>query len=327
MRGAGAGVIYISHKLEEVRAIADSVAVLRDGSLVAQFARGVSTTDMVSAMVGREFVFEHQEPAPHSKQVNLSVSGLGSKDKFQDITFDTHKGEVFGFAGLVGAGRTEVVRALAGADPHDSGTIILNGKHMNISKPGDSIAAGIVMVPEDRKQLGLLLEQSSSRNLTSPWERELSRYGIVRGRDVSQITEQQRAKYDLRGRTDIPVGRLSGGNQQKVLLAKWLLKQPEVLILDEPTKGVDIGAKDSIYKMIRQLSNEGVTVIVVSSELEEVLGLSHRVAVMAGGRIQGILDRRDADPETVMKLAIAVAERETAESDLHETQGHETESE
>lgn len=307
MRSNGVGVVYISHKLEEVRSIADRIVVLRDGQMVTEFDGTVTTDEMVSAMVGRTFAFEHQAPPPHASEINLSVTGLGSTGKFSDITFDTHRGEIFGFAGLVGAGRTEVVRALAGADKHDTGSISLDGTALDITTPKRAIDAGIVMVPEDRKQLGLLLDQSSSRNLITPWERRITRRGVVRKRDIDRITEKQRTKYDLRGETGIPVGRLSGGNQQKVLLAKWLIEMPRILILDEPTKGVDIGAKDSIYRMIRQLAQAGVTVIVVSSELEEVLGLSHRVAVMAGGRIQGILDRADAHPESVMNLAVSVS--------------------
>jgi len=305
MRDSGAGVIYISHKLDEVREIADSVVALRDGERVAEFGPRTETRSMVTAMVGRDLNFQHEQPADPTSDVVLEVSDLTRRGTFEDISFTVNSGEILGFAGLVGAGRTEVVRAISGADKASGGSIKVDGESITVSKPSHAIRKGIVMVPEDRKVLGLLLEQSSEKNLVTPWERTLTRWGVVRRRDIRAVTERMRSEYGIRGRTDIAVKRLSGGNQQKVLLAKWLLKKPKVLILDEPTKGVDIGAKASIYQLIRALAERGVAVIVVSSELEEVMGLSHRIAVMAGGRIRGILDRREATGEAVMALAIA----------------------
>lgn len=332
MRDSGAGVIYVSHKLDEVRQIADTVVTLRDGARVAEFGRDVDTRDMVSAMVGRDLKFQHERPAPPRENAVLSVSNLSRPGVFHDIEFDVRAGEILGFAGLVGAGRTEVVRALAGADKF-SGKVSVDGREVRINSTGDAIKHGIVMVPEDRKVLGLLLEQTAEQNLTTPWERRIARFGLVLKRDIRAVRDRMRGEYEIRGRTDIPVKRLSGGNQQKVLLAKWLLEMPRVLILDEPTKGVDIGAKSSIYALVRRLATQGVAVIVVSSEMEEVLGLSHRVAVMSGGRIRGILDRDDATGESVMQLALptpvadnaaVVAHNRTSSIDAIETHGSES---
>ena len=306
LREHGVGIVYISHRLDEIGELADSIVCLRDGALVASWAnRDVAKSEIVRAMVGREFVFGHSAPQDKQADVALEVKELGRTGVFEGISFSVNRGEILGIAGLVGAGRTEVVRTIAGADRATTGEVLVDGVPVTIHGPRSSIAAGIAMVPEDRKNQGLNLDRTGAENIALPWERKLTAGGIVTKRRIIDVANLQREFLDIRGSVDIPVSSLSGGNQQKVLLGKWLVKTPRVLILDEPTRGVDVGAKMTIYKTIRSLAEQGVAIIVVSSELEEVLGLSHRVLVMAGGRQRGILSREDATPENVMELALA----------------------
>lgn len=306
LKAGGAGVIYVSHRLNEVRAIADQVICLRDGNSVANWASGpVEKADMINAMVGRAFTFEHHAPSPAGHKVALKVRNASRKGAFQDISFDLREGEILGFAGLVGAGRTDVVRALAGADQLDTGEVEVDGKVVRITGPRSAMDAGIFMVPEDRKGLGLNLDRSSAANMSLPWEKDLTRRGQITRSLLDVLGSKQKTRFDIRGQMNLPVGSMSGGNQQKVLLAKWLVKEPRIFIVDEPTRGVDVGAKMAIYEILRNLALSGVAVIVVSSELEEVLGLSHRILVMSEGRQRGILDREEASPETVMSLAVS----------------------
>ena len=305
LQQGGAGVIYVSHRLDEVQKIADHVMCLRDGSLVAEWDQmPVSKEQMINAMVGREFTFEHHAPNPSGHDVVLEVKGAGRGTVFDDISFELREGEILGFAGLVGSGRTDVVRAISGADRLDRGEIRVQGKPVSFRSPKGAIAAGIVMVPEDRKGLGLNLGRSVAENITLPWEGNLTRLGMIFPSTVDAVGKAQKERFDIRGRMDQPVGSMSGGNQQKVLLAKWLVENPKVFIVDEPTRGVDVGAKMAIYEIIRELAAAGMGVIVVSSELEEVLGLSHRVLVMSEGRQKGILSRDELTPERVMSLAV-----------------------
>ena len=305
LQQGGAGVIYVSHRLDEVQKIADHVMCLRDGSLVAEWDRmPVSKEQMINAMVGRDFTFEHHAPEPSGHDLVLEVRGAGRGTVFQDISFDLREGEILGFAGLVGSGRTDVVRAISGADRLDKGEIRLKGRPVSFRSPKGAIAAGIVMVPEDRKGLGLNLGRTVAENIALPWEDKLTRWGMIFPSTVDAVGKAQKERFDIRGRMDLPVGSMSGGNQQKVLLAKWLVEDPKVFIVDEPTRGVDVGAKMAIYEIIRGLAAAGMGVIVVSSELEEVLGLSHRVLVMSEGRQKGILSREEATPERVMALAV-----------------------
>lgn len=305
MRAHGVGVIYISHRLEEVRSVAQKIVCLRDGRLVQTWLTGdVPQDELVSAMVGREFQFEHHAPEPSRDEIVLGVKDLGRTGVFQGINFEVARGEILGIAGLVGAGRTEVVRAIAGVDHAQTGELQIEGKPVILRSPGEAIAAGIVMVPEDRKGQGLNLNRTGAENILQPWEVHFGRRSLITRGLLRKVAAKCRTDFDIRGSMDRPVVRLSGGNQQKVLLAKWLVREPKVLILDEPTRGVDVGAKMAIYEIIRQCAARGVAVIVVSSELEEVLGLSHRILVMSGGRQRGILMRADADARSVMELAV-----------------------
>lgn len=305
LRGSGVGVVYISHRLDEVRDVSDEIVCLRDGARVAAWQDStVSKAELVNAMVGREFTYEHVPPKPSHDKIVLEVRGLGRSGVFADIDFQVAAGEVLGFAGLVGAGRTEVVRAIAGVDRPDVGEVIVDGRRLPCTSPHSAIKAGVVMVPEDRKGQGLNLDRSAVENLTLPWERELATAGVVTQKAIRRVGATQCERLDIRGNMSLPVKSMSGGNQQKVLIGKWLVKTPRVLIVDEPTRGVDVGAKMAIYEIIRSLAESGIAVIVVSSELEEVLGLAHRVLVMARGRQQGILTRNEATPQRVMALAV-----------------------
>jgi ribose transport system ATP-binding protein len=305
LRERGVGVVYISHRLDEVRAVSDEIVCLRDGARVADWNDSrVAKHQLVNAMVGREFVYEHLPPKPSHDRVVLEVRGLGRHGVFADIDFTVSAGEVLGIAGLVGAGRTEVARAVAGVDRPDEGEVIVDGRRLPCTSPRSAIRAGVVMVPEDRKGQGLNLDRSAEENITLPWEGELASGGVVTRKKIRGVGAEQRGRLDIRGSMSLPVKSMSGGNQQKVLIGKWLVKDPKVLIVDEPTRGVDVGAKMAIYEIIRSLAEAGMAVIVVSSELEEVLGLSHRVLVMSRGRQRGVLTRDEATPQRVMALAV-----------------------
>lgn len=301
----GTAIIYVSHRLDEIKTIADHVICFRDGVRVADWdGRSVTKEQMINGMVGREFTFEHRAPEPSRDHVVLEVRGLCRGRAFRDISFDLRQGEILGLAGLIGAGRSEVGRALSGADRIEAGQIRLDGRDVRFTSPREAIDAGIVMVSEDRKGLGLSLDQSAARNIAQPWERGMTRAGMIFPSALEELGRQQKDRFDIRGQMGLPVSSMSGGNQQKVLLAKWLVKSPRVFIVDEPTRGVDVGAKMAIYEIIRNLAATGISVIVISSELEEVIGLCHRVLVMSGGRLQGDLARDEATPERVMSLAV-----------------------
>lgn len=304
----GAGVIYISHRLEEVSKVASQIICLRDGHVAKTWdSSDVAQEELVKAMVGRDFRFEHHEPIEvGNNEIVLEVRNLCRGSVFEEINFSVAKGEVLGIAGLVGAGRTELVRVIAGVDRSTSGEIFMYGKKVKIKSPADAILEGIVMVPEDRKGQGLNLEHTGAQNIVAPWERILCKSRIVTKAWVKDLAESTVEAFDVRGGIHQPVIRLSGGNQQKILLAKWLVLEPKVLILDEPTRGVDVGAKMAIYKIIRDIASRGVAVVLVSSELEEVLGISNRVLIMSGGKQRKILLRADANAESVMSLAMPI---------------------
>jgi ribose transport system ATP-binding protein len=305
LRSRGTGVVYISHRLDEISAIADRVFCLRDGRKVGEWpSADIDREGMIRAMVGRELALRNIEPPTPDDHVVASVEGLSS-GRFEDISFELRRGEILGVSGLVGAGRTEIVRSLAGADRFTAGTVSVDGRRVRIRSVSDAIGAGIYMVPEDRKTQGLNLNRTSAENMSLPWESRLVPRGFVTTRFLNRLKKRMTKELDIRGNLDRPVGLLSGGNQQKVLLAKWLVRTPKVLILDEPTRGVDVGAKEAIYEIIRDLATQGVAVIVVSSELEEVLMLSHRVMVIAGGRQKALLSRAEATPERVMQMAVS----------------------
>ncbi len=305
LKSEGVGIIYISHRLEEIKQIADRIVVMRDGAKVREFDSGnVPVRSIVEAMVGRTLERMFPEvPAP-GEDVVLEVKGLTSAAKdFSDISFSVQRGEVFGIAGLMGAGRTELVRAITGADPIAGGEVRLHGKPITPRSPIDAIRNGVVLVPEDRKLQGVVLEHTIAENIAYANLGSVARNGWISSRRVIAFADEYVKKFGVKGRARQHAGSLSGGNQQKVVIAKWLARKPEVVVLDEPTRGIDVGARSSIYDLIMELARQGVAVVVVSSDLEEVLGVSNRIMVMAQGRQTGILERAGANDVSIMELA------------------------
>jgi ribose transport system ATP-binding protein len=305
LRSEGVGIIYISHRLEEIHRIADRVVVLRDGAKVQEFDSGdVPVRAIVESMVGRSLDRMFPAMPDPGTEVTLAVQGLTSATgDFRDVSFSVRKGEILGIAGLVGAGRTELVRAITGADPIAAGTVTLNGTEITPRSPADAIRHGIVLVPEDRKHQGLILLHSIAENIGYANPDAVAPGGMVSTRRLRAFAAEGIRRFGVKGTGRQAAGQMSGGNQQKVVLAKWLSRNPRVVVLDEPTRGIDVGARSSIYEIIRDLAAEGRSVIVVSSDLEEVLGVSHRILVLSKGRQAGILDRKDANDVTVMELA------------------------
>ncbi|MCB2010131.1 MAG: sugar ABC transporter ATP-binding protein [Geminicoccaceae bacterium] len=307
LKAEGVGMIYISHRLEEIKQIADRIVVMRDGEKVHQFETAdLPIRTIVEAMVGRPMEQMFPPLARPTEQAVLEVKGLTSPSgRFRDVNFSVHKGEIFGIAGLVGAGRTELVRAIAGADPISAGTIILDGQEMTPRSPREAIDKGVVLVPEDRKLQGVILDHSIGENIAySNFESVGSRGWISSGK-VRTFADDNIVRFGVKGKGHQNAGEMSGGNQQKVVIAKWLARNPRVVLLDEPTRGIDVGARSSIYEIIHGLAEHGVAVIVVSSDLEEVLGVSNRILVLAAGKQTGILDHAEANDVSVMELATA----------------------
>lgn len=307
LKADGVGIIYISHRLEEIRKVADRLVVMRDGNTVEHFDTGeVPIRTIVESMVGRDL--NQMFPAiPLPKEDTcIEIKNLSSPNgTFQDINFSVRKGEIFGIAGLIGAGRTEMVRAITGADPIATGQVFLNGEDITPKTPTSSIENGVVLVPEDRKLQGLVLDHSIQDNIAYANLSSISKFGFISPGSIKHYAKAGIARFGVKGAGEQNAGEMSGGNQQKVILAKWLAKDPKVVVLDEPTRGIDVGARSSIYEIIVELANKGVAVIVVSSDLEEVLGISNRIMVMAEGKVTGTLDRKDANDVSVMELATA----------------------
>jgi rhamnose transport system ATP-binding protein len=307
LKRQGVAILFVSHRMEEVFVIADKVTVFRDGRLISTRARLEATPQgAIADMVGREIDLTKTRATAARTDLVLSVSALSRQGVFEGVTFDLHRGEVLGFAGLIGAGRTDVGLALFGIEPATSGTILLKDKPVAIRSPRDGMNLGIAYVSEDRRQLGLVLPMSIFANVTLPvLRRYLNRFGLVRTSLERGTADAFRARLAIRTPSvDLEVAKLSGGNQQKVMLSKWLNTDPSILILDEPTRGVDVGSKAEVHAIIAQLAAEGIGVIVISSDLPEVLALSDRVLVMREGRQMAILDRADANQETVMTAAM-----------------------
>ncbi len=307
LRAQGVSVIYISHRLGEVREMSDRVVGLRDGRNAGGLSKEEITHDhMVSLMVGRDLE-KFQAPAnPAPKPTRFSVTGLRTRRyPNREVSFEIGAGEILGMAGLVGAGRSETAQAIFGVDPSQGGTMILDGKTITVRSPRDAIQQGIYLAPEDRRRSGLIVDMSIRDNITMP---VLSRYApgglIQKGRETSVAQAASKALHVKTPSVDFLARNLSGGNQQKVVLAKWLSLEPKLMIFDEPTRGIDVGAKAEIYELMRGLAQEGVAVLMISSDMEEVLGQSDRIAVMHEGRVTGFLTRAEASEETVMQLAV-----------------------
>jgi D-xylose transport system ATP-binding protein len=316
LRQAGVCMCYISHKMEEIAEIADRVVVLRDGRTIGEAAAisDITLDQIIARMVGRELKEMYPQSARRRGEKvfeirNFSVDhpSLPGERKVRDVSLAAHRGEILGLCGLMGSGRTTLVSAIFGAFPEAThGEMLIDDKKVDIRSPADAISHGIALLTEDRKALGLFLGQPVTFNTTIASLQTVSSppVGVIDSAQERALTEQYVAQLDIRAASvDAPVGTLSGGNQQKVLLARWLNAKPKILILDEPTRGIDIGAKVEIHKLLDRLAGQGVAIIVISSELEEVLGMSDRILVMNEGRIVSEFTRENANRETIMEWA------------------------
>lgn len=302
----GVGMVYISHRLDEIGVITDRVTVLRDGEYVGTRAtKDLSKEEMINMMVGRVIYEKPKEKSsvPKDAPVVLKVENLNAGRLVQDVSFELRRGEILGFAGLMGAGRTETMRALYGADK-SSGDIWVNGQKVTINNPIDAVKRGIGYLSEDRKRFGLAVNLSVEENVVMASLEELSPHAFINRKEFDKVAETYVDKLTIRTPSiDQIVNNLSGGNQQKVVIAKWLIKNSSILIFDEPTRGIDVGAKSEIYHLMNELVAEGKSIIMISSELNEVLRMSDRVAVMCEGKLTGFLDIEEATQEKVMHLA------------------------
>jgi ABC-type sugar transport system ATPase subunit len=305
LKQAGLAILYISHRLREVMDIADEVTVLRDGALVeSRPVAGITPKDMIQMMVGRDVVDLFPK---HDAQIGapvLQVEHLSDGMGVEDVSFEVRAGEIVGFVGLVGAGRTEVARAVFGLSPRPQGTVRVNGRAVRAHNPLAAMRAGIGYVPEDRKQHGIVPPLSVGDNISLPTLRELAKFGITRRGHERRLAQSQSIRLGISpADPSRRIDTLSGGNQQKAVIAKWIAGAPDVLILDEPTRGVDVGAKAEIHRIVGELVAEGLAVLMISSEMPEILAVCDRVYVMHEGRISEPLDRADLTEERLMTLA------------------------
>ncbi len=307
LREKGLGIIYISHRMDEIKVITDRVTVMRDGEYVGTLiTKDCTKEDIINMMVGRVI---YEEPKQKSMvaadaPVVLSVRHLNAGKMVKDVSFDLRRGEILGFAGLMGAGRTETARAIFGADPVESGEIYMNGKKVEIKCPQDAVAAGIGYLSEDRKRYGIILDKTITENSTMATMEEYQKGLFIDKKKERHVTEQYAAKLKTKAPTvETAVGNLSGGNQQKVVIAKWLVRDCDVLIFDEPTRGIDVGAKSEIYHLMNELAGQGKSIIMISSELPEVLRMSDRIMVMCEGRVTGEIPIEEASQENIMTAA------------------------
>jgi rhamnose transport system ATP-binding protein len=307
LRDSGVAVLFISHRMDEVFHISDRISIFRDGQHISSRpASEVTQVTAIQEMVGRDMgeLFTKEPTVPGAPV--LSVRDLERNGVFNGLTFDVHAGEVLGFAGLVGAGRTDVALALFGIAPADAGHIEYEGQRVQIRTPQQAIDMGIAYVPEDRRQHGLIIPMPIAANISLP---NLRRYtnsaGLIQPKRENLVAEEYRQRLTIRTpNVQLAVGKLSGGNQQKVVLSKWLNTKPRLLILDEPTRGIDVGAKEEVHRLINDLAKEGIAILMISSDLPEVLAMSDRILVMREGRQMGIFPRSEANQERIMTAAM-----------------------
>jgi rhamnose transport system ATP-binding protein len=327
LKARGVGIIYISHRLEELPLIADRVTALRDGALVGTLRMAeVSRAELIRMMVGRELSAVFPKVAAEPGDVVLEVRGLGrTASGVHDVDLSVRAGEVVGLAGLVGAGRTELARVLFGLTPTDAGAVRLRGRSVAVDSPARAVALGIAYVPEDRRRHGVILEMSTAANTTLATLRAHARLGLLDERRERATAAEFVRRLGIKTPTlDAPVGNLSGGNQQKVALARWLAAGPTLLILDEPTQGVDVGAKAEIHRLMSELAGEGMAILMISSELPEVLGMSDRIAVMHGGTVVAVMDRAGATQEAILERALGHGAADNHEADAEQKRNHES---
>jgi ribose transport system ATP-binding protein len=307
LRSSGVSIIYISHRLSEVKECADRVVGLRDGANVGSLEQDKITHDnMVRLMIGRKLEDFFVSPKAQAKDNYFSVSDLATQRyPRHKITFEASRGEILGFAGLVGAGRTEMAHAIFGVDASVDGSVSAGGEKLRIRCAGDAIENGIYLIPEDRRKSGLVTDMTFRENITLPDLKSFSTLGLIQRKRETSVSEKQCEKLKMKiTSVETLVKNLSGGNQQKVVLAKWLALKPKVVIFDEPTRGIDVGSKAEIYHLMRELADNGVVIVMISSDMEEILGVSDRIAVMHEGQITGILTRDKFEEEAVMRLAV-----------------------
>jgi rhamnose transport system ATP-binding protein len=307
LKARGVSILFISHRMKEVFSIADRVTVLRDGRFISSAPAGeVTSESAIRDMVGRHIDDFFARTEKEHGELLLSVHGLGKENNFSDISFDVHAGEVVGFAGLVGSRRTDVALALFGIEPADSGTITFDGRTVTIRSPQQAVKLGIAYVTEDRRQLGLTMPMSIATNISLPMLHQYTnRLGLVQRQEERKTAETFRERLTIRTPSvRNAANTLSGGNQQKVVLSKWLNTRPRLLILDEPTRGIDVGAKAEVHQIIDELAQQGLGIIMISSDLPEVLAMSDRIVVMREGRQMAVLPRSEATQERVMTAAM-----------------------
>ena len=305
LKKRGVAMVYISHRMEEVTQNCDTITVMRDGvSVATKPVKEYSMEQIVRDMVGRSITEFYPDRRNKPGEVLLEVKHFEQPGVFHDINFNLRKGEILGFAGLMGSGRTEIMRAVFGVDPHTAGELVFKGAPLKITKPEDAINAGLGFVTENRKTEGLILDFSILRNIALPSVDSFAKSGVINFNVLNDFADKMAAKLGVKTSSlDLEAGALSGGNQQKVVIAKWVGMHPEVIIMDEPTRGIDVGAKRDIYELMNELTASGVSIIMVSSELPEVLGMSDRIVVVHEGRIAGELLHDEADQEKIMTLA------------------------
>ena len=312
LRDEGRGIIYISHRLDELRAIADKVSILRDGeNVISGDLKDFSIDDIIRHMVGREIQDKFPRILCEKGKEILRVESLNAGPKVRDISFSLYEGEILGIAGLMGAGRTEMTRALFGVDEKTSGKIYLFGEEVKTNTPKDSIELGMALIPEDRRKDGLCTDLSIRENISLPNLDSMKNSLGVLSKDLElKISEDTIKSLNVKAKDREMISKnLSGGNQQKVVLGKWLVRNPKVILFDEPTRGIDIGAKVEIYQIMNELKKKGVGVLFISSEMEEVLGMSDRILIFCDGRITGELSREEANQENILKLATRYEEK------------------
>ena len=305
LREAGKAIVFISHKFDEIFEICDHYTVLRDGKYIGEGRIAEASVDsIVQMMVGRSLDQMYPKRSVPIGPTVLSVRNLCQTGYFQNISFDLHKGEILGFFGLIGAGRSEVMRTIFGIDQKTAGSITLNGKELDKNSPAIAMRNGMAFVPEDRQGQGVILQMSIAKNTTLPQIDSVSRFGILNKKKEVKITETYGSKMEIRSAGwHVDVDTLSGGNQQKVVLAKWLATKPRILILDEPTKGIDVATKAAVHEFISEMAAEGLAVIIISSELPEVLGMADRILVMHEGILEAEFSRAEADADKVIRAA------------------------
>jgi len=310
LRDEGRALLFISHRFDEVFALCDTVTVMRDGAYVETTPLAETTVDdLVRQMVGRDVTELYPKLPSDVGEVVLSVEGLTRRGVFSDVSFDLRAGEIVGLAGLVGAGRSEVARAIFGVDSYESGSVILHGASLPKGNPQKATARGIALVPEDRRRQGLVLDDGVSRNVTLAIRSKLAKWGLIWNGLENAAARVWASRLEVKtAALDAETGTLSGGNQQKVVIGKWLATEPTVLIVDEPTRGIDVGTKSEVHRLLSELAQQGLAILMISSELPEVLGMADRVLVMREGRLTGQFTRAEATPEAVMFAATADAE-------------------